>query len=71
MELEAIKAIYLDDISIEVKDKCHSYLAEVLVDICPKTGDNIGDQFVRLTLVIEIPKNVFKLKIKDKNIYFI
>ncbi len=61
MELEALKAIYLDDISITSIDCClngYQYIYKLVIDIYPSTADRKSDQFVRLSLVIDLPQMV-------------
>jgi hypothetical protein len=64
MELEALKAIYLDDINITPIDCClngYQYIYKIVIDIYPSTADRKSDQFVRLSLVIDLPQMVLNI----------
>ena len=56
MEIEAIVAIYLDDIQVIYNDD--SSVDHLIVDLLPLTSDNQTEQYVKMSLKIALSKEV-------------
>ena len=56
MEIEAIVAIYLDDIQVICNDD--SSVDHLIVDLLPLTADNRTEQYVKMSLKIALSKEV-------------